>query len=173
VLVKIVYLFMRWLSGLAVVVVRSDRAKDAELLVLRHENAVLRRNAGRIRHQPGDRAWSAALTRFIPRRRWAEVFPVAPATLLAGPAGSPPGNTTPASGPGRPPGDGPEYRPADERGQDPLGEGVVSGLADVEGQGHWRCAMSAPNGPAREIRRSGQLGVQRLPRSWQHSVVAA
>ena len=32
---------------------------------------------------PADRAWFAALTRFIPRRRWAEVFPVTPATLLA------------------------------------------------------------------------------------------
>jgi putative transposase len=53
------------------------------LLVLRHENAVLRRNAGRVRYEPADRAWFAALTRFIPRRRWAEVFPVTPATLLA------------------------------------------------------------------------------------------
>jgi transposase len=74
---------MRWLFSLAVVVVRGDRAKSAELLVLRHENAVPRRNAGRIRYEPGDRAWFTALTRFIPRRCWAEVFPVAPATLLA------------------------------------------------------------------------------------------
>jgi hypothetical protein len=51
--------------------------------VLRHENAVLRRNAGRVRYEPGDRAWFAALMRSIPRRRWAEVFPVTPATLLA------------------------------------------------------------------------------------------
>src|SRR6266705_3514786 len=50
---------------------------------LRHENAVLRRNAGRVRYEPADRVWFAALTRFIPRRRWAEVFPVTPATLLA------------------------------------------------------------------------------------------
>ena len=82
-LLKIVCLLMRWSLGLAVLVVRGDGEKNAELLVLRHENAVLRRNAGRIRYDPGDRAWFAALTRFIPRRRWAEVFPVAPATLLA------------------------------------------------------------------------------------------
>src|ERR1039458_4122434 len=74
---------MRWLFSLVVLMIRSDRAKDAELLVLRHENAVLRRNAGRIRYEPADRAWFAALTRFIPRRRWAEVFPVTPPTLLA------------------------------------------------------------------------------------------
>ena len=74
---------MRRLFGLVVLAFRGDRAKDAGLLVLRHENAVLRRNAGRVRYDPADRAWSAALTRFIPRRRWTEVFPVTPATLLA------------------------------------------------------------------------------------------
>jgi transposase InsO family protein len=74
---------MRWFFSLAVLMVRGDREKNAELLVLRHENAVLRRNAGRVRYDPADRAWFAALTRFIPRWRWAEVFPVTPATLLA------------------------------------------------------------------------------------------
>ena len=82
-LLKIVCLLMRWSFGLTVLVFRGDRAKNAELLVLRHENAVLRRNAGRVRYEPGDRAWFTVLTRFIPRRRWAEVFPVTPATLLA------------------------------------------------------------------------------------------
>ena len=80
---KIGYLLMRWLFGLVVLVSRGDRAKDAELLVLRHENAVLRRNAGWVRYDAADRAWFAALAPFIPRRRWAGVFPVTPATLLA------------------------------------------------------------------------------------------
>ena len=83
VLLKIVYLFMRWLFSLAVLVARGDRAKNAELLALRHQNAVLRRNAGRVRYDPAGRAWFTALTRFIPRRHWAEVFPVTPATPLA------------------------------------------------------------------------------------------
>jgi transposase len=36
-----------------------------------------------VRYESADRAWFAALARLIPRRRWAEVFPVTPATLLA------------------------------------------------------------------------------------------
>ena len=50
---------------------------------LRHENAVLRRHVARVRYEPADRAWLSALARLIPRRRWSEVFPVTPATLLA------------------------------------------------------------------------------------------
>jgi transposase len=80
---KIAYLLMRWLFGLVALVLRGDRAKDAELLMLRHENALLRRTAGQVRYEPADRAWFAALAQFVPRRRWAGVFPVTPATLLA------------------------------------------------------------------------------------------
>ena len=82
-LLKIVYLLLRWVLSLAVLISRKDLAKDAELLVLRHENAVLRRNADRVRYEPTDRVWFAALARLIPRRRRADVFPVTPATLLA------------------------------------------------------------------------------------------
>jgi len=83
VLLKIVYLLTCRVLGLAVLAFRGDRAKDAELLVLRHQNAVLRRHAGRVRYEPGDRVWLAVLARHIPRRRWTGVFPVTPATLLA------------------------------------------------------------------------------------------
>src|ERR1017187_6058669 len=82
-LLKIVYLLTCRLLGLAVVAFRGDRAKDAELLVLRPENAVLRRHAGRVRYEPGDRVWLAALARLLPRRRLTEIFPVTPATLPA------------------------------------------------------------------------------------------
>jgi hypothetical protein len=61
VLLKIVYQVTCRVLGLAVLVFRSDRAKDAELLVLRHENAVLRRHAARMRYEPvtgyGLRRW--------------------------------------------------------------------------------------------------------------------
>jgi transposase InsO family protein len=83
VLLKIVYLLTCRVLGMTVLVFRSDRAKTAELLVLRHENAALRRQTGRIRYEPADRVWFAALARLLPRRRWTEIFPVTPATLLA------------------------------------------------------------------------------------------
>ena len=83
VLLKIVYLLTCRVLGLAVLAFRGDRAKDAGLLVLRHENAVLRRHASRVRYEPADRVWLAALARLLPRRRWTEIFPVTPATLLA------------------------------------------------------------------------------------------
>ena len=47
----------------------------------------LRRHVSRVRYEPADRVWFAALARLIPRRRWTEVFPVTPATLLAPQAG--------------------------------------------------------------------------------------
>src|ERR1017187_535992 len=74
---------MRRILGLAVLVFRKDLAKDAELLVLRHENAVLRRHVGRVRYEPADRVWFAALARLLPRSRWGEVSSVTAATLLA------------------------------------------------------------------------------------------
>jgi hypothetical protein len=74
VLIKVVYLLTRRILGLAVLVFRKDLAKDAELLVLRHENAVLRRHVGRLRYEPADRVWFAALARLLPRSRWAEIY---------------------------------------------------------------------------------------------------
>ncbi len=83
VLVSLAYRLVRCLFGLLAVLVGSDLSKDAELLVLRHENQVLRRQlAGRLRWDHADRLWLAALSRLVSRRRWAEVFPVTPATIL-------------------------------------------------------------------------------------------
>jgi putative transposase len=77
------YQLVRCLLGCVMVLARREVSKDAELLVLRHENAVLRRQISRVRYQPGDRLWLAGLSRLIPRHRWSEVFAVTPATLLA------------------------------------------------------------------------------------------
>jgi putative transposase len=78
-----VYLLVRCLLSCLMVLGRGEASKDAELLVLRHENVVLRRQVGRVRYQPGDRLWLAVLSRLVPRRRGGEVFAVTPATLLA------------------------------------------------------------------------------------------
>jgi hypothetical protein len=83
VVISVVYLLVRCLLDCLTVLSRGQASKDAELLVLRHENAVLRRQIGRVRYEPADRLWLAALSRLVPRRRWGEVFQVTPATLLA------------------------------------------------------------------------------------------
>ncbi|WP_307822058.1 integrase [Streptomyces coffeae] len=63
---------------------RRETAKDAELLVLRHKNAVLPRQvAGTVRYEPVGWFWFAALSGRIPRRHWLKVFPVTPGTLLS------------------------------------------------------------------------------------------
>jgi hypothetical protein len=78
-----VYLLVRCLLSCLMVLARGEVSKDAELLVLRHDNAVLRRQIGRVRYQPGDRLWLAALSGLVPRCQWGQVFTVTPATLIA------------------------------------------------------------------------------------------
>jgi transposase InsO family protein len=83
VLLSLLYRLLRCLLGLLELLVRSDLSKDVELLVLRHENQVLRRQlSGRLRWNHADRLWLTALSRLVSRRRWAEIFPVTPATIL-------------------------------------------------------------------------------------------
>jgi putative transposase len=52
VIFSVVYLLARRLLGCPIVLARREVSKDAELLVVRHENAVLRRQTGRVRYQP-------------------------------------------------------------------------------------------------------------------------
>jgi putative transposase len=81
-LLSVVSTLVRNLITVPAAVLRGRVAKDAELLALRHENAVLRRQIARVRYEPGDRIWLAVLSRLIPRHRWRHVFAVTPATLL-------------------------------------------------------------------------------------------
>jgi len=66
---SVVYLLTRRLVSCLVLLARREVPKEAELLVLRHENAVLRRQTARVRYQPADRLWPAALSALIPRHR--------------------------------------------------------------------------------------------------------
>lgn len=80
-IIPVVYLLVRCLLSCLTVLTQHQLSKDAELLLLRHENVVLRRQIGRVRYEPGDRMWLAALSRLVSRRRWGEVFMVTPPTF--------------------------------------------------------------------------------------------
>jgi hypothetical protein len=60
---------------------RGDAAKDLEILVLRHQLTVLRRQVPRPKLEPADRALLAAISRALPKSRWS-CFVVRPQTLL-------------------------------------------------------------------------------------------
>ena len=75
------YLVVRNLFALVWLLARSRRSKDLEILVLRHELAILRRQAARPKLTRADRAVLAALSRSVPRAAWPS-FPVKPETLL-------------------------------------------------------------------------------------------
>jgi putative transposase len=79
---SIVTALARNLIKASAAVLRSRVAKDAEVLALRHENAVLRRQITRVRYESADRIWPAVLSRLVPRERRRQVFAVTPTTLL-------------------------------------------------------------------------------------------
>jgi len=81
VLSKLVYLALRRAISLLVLVARGEAAKDLEILALRHQLTVLRRQIPHPKLQPADRALLAALSRVLPRARWS-CFVVKPETLL-------------------------------------------------------------------------------------------
>ena len=75
------YLMTRRLIGMLLGRLRSEDAKDVEIVVLRHQLEVLRRQVKRPEFRPADRAVLAALSGALPRARWSS-FLVTPDTIL-------------------------------------------------------------------------------------------
>ena len=75
------YLVLRCVLQLVVLRRRSEEFKELEIVVLRHELAVLRRQVCQPRLTPADRMLLAAAARLLPRARWRSFF-VTPRTLL-------------------------------------------------------------------------------------------
>jgi transposase InsO family protein len=79
--VSFVYLVACRLFALVLLLARGDSSRELELLVLRHELSILRRQARRPQLKESDRLLLAALSRVMPRRSW-RAFLVTPETLL-------------------------------------------------------------------------------------------
>jgi putative transposase len=75
------YLALRCLLHVVLLSSRSESSKELEIVVLRHELAVLRRQVGRPQLRPSDRVLLAAASRLLPRSRWSS-FLVTPNTLM-------------------------------------------------------------------------------------------
>jgi hypothetical protein len=68
--VAFLFLAVRRIIKLIVLAIRSEDAKELELLVLRREIADLRRQVRRPAYEPADRAMLAVFTKVLPRSRW-------------------------------------------------------------------------------------------------------
>ncbi|MBO3747514.1 hypothetical protein J5X84_15660 [Streptosporangiaceae bacterium NEAU-GS5] len=79
--VSLLYVTILRMSQFLLLRLRTDTSKDIEIIVLRHQLAALRRQAGPLRPAPADRAILALLSRLLPRIGWT-AFAVTPATLL-------------------------------------------------------------------------------------------
>jgi putative transposase len=82
VLASLLYVMLGRVMTLVLLCFRSSDYKELEIVLLRHEIAVLRRQVARPALRPADRAFLAAASRLLPRAHW-EVFFVTPETLLA------------------------------------------------------------------------------------------
>src|SRR5664280_2384014 len=78
---SLLYILTRRLLELVAVRFRTPRSKDLEIVVLRHELSILRRQVTRPELSDADRVFLAAASRVLPRRHWSDFF-VTPDTLM-------------------------------------------------------------------------------------------
>jgi hypothetical protein len=74
VVLSFLYWVLRRLLELLVLRMRSEREKEIEIIVLRHQLQLLERQVARPQLRPTDRALLAAFSRALPRRAWASFW---------------------------------------------------------------------------------------------------
>jgi len=78
---SVVYVALQRVLQLLLLRSKSTPSKDLEIIILRHQVAVLRRQVRRPAFRAADRVFLSAASRLLPRINWS-AFVVTPATLF-------------------------------------------------------------------------------------------
>jgi transposase InsO family protein len=132
---RLIYLVFCRIAGWLALLARTSTAKDVEILVLRHENAVLRRQNPKPQLDWADRAMLAALIRLLPRALTAHRL-VTPATVMRWHRRLVARHWTFPNRPGRPPADPAIVALVEQMARDNPGWGYQRIQGELLGLGH-------------------------------------